>query len=161
VIVLVVVVATAMVALDGMGWLVQDPDPHVDIHLVLASPSVTTRGIANVTHWDAVLDIQKVTPQDSRASWVGIEITVEAEDGSELLVGATPQPDHPFSYDDAANGWVDVEVWFIEATPVDVFVDVGDAIVITGMDDRYEGASIVIRSLGDQIGKILLPLNFP
>lgn len=161
VIVVAVVLAVLMVAIFWMGVLsVIDDLPDDRVTLNLASPSVETREITNITHWDAVVNINKITPSDSRVMWLSVLVIVKAADGSVLLTQTVPMPDSPASYDDATNGWVDVEIWYIDVGS-DMFLDSGDAMKITGMDDGYEGAWIEFTYLGNRIGSITLPTNFP
>jgi hypothetical protein len=161
VIVVVLILAFAFVAImmDRDFFINSEPTEKVTVNL--ASPNVSTREIANVTHWDAVLNFNQVTPSDSSVPWTNVLVTIRDADGSMLLASAMPLSDDPFSYDDAANGWVDVEVWFIEVTFNDSSLDAGDALKVTGMDVRYEGATIDINNYGDRIGSITLPTNFP
>jgi hypothetical protein len=160
VIVVAVVLAVVLVAIFWMGVLsVIDDLPDDRVTLNLASPSVQSREISNVTHWDAVININKMTPNDANVMWISLVVVIKSADGSVLLTQTVPLPDGG-SYDDASNGWVDVEIWYVD-TDSDMFVDAGDAMKITGMDDTYEGALVDLTYLGNRAGSVTLPTDFP
>jgi hypothetical protein len=165
----VLLVVVVLIALIGtavfMFFYIEDgevftPDEKTTVNL--ASPSVNTRDIANVTHWDTVININLVTPRDATVAWSDVVVMVRDADGQVLLQRTEALPDDPSSYDDAANGWVDVQVWYIDTDAVGV-VGAGDAIKITGMDDRYEGGYVEVVDADEveRIGSITLPTNFP
>ena len=162
VIVVVVVVLLAMVtfAIMWMGILgAIDNIPDERLTLNLAAPVVTQREIANVTIWDATINVNIVTPRDTMALWTGVEIFIISRNGMDLTERPL-LPDDPRNYDDATNGWVDVEGWYIE-TSLDLFIEEGEAVKVTGMDDRYESSILEIIFMGDVIGSIMLPTDFP
>lgn len=161
-----VIIVVAVIALSAFMWIYIDESeilpPDEKLVLNLASPSVMTRDIANITHWDTVININKVTPKDASLLWIDVEVIVKNADGSVLLPRTRSFPDDPGNYDDAANGWVDVEVWAIDIDQ-NGLVSPGDAIKITGMDIRFEGGfvEIVQTSPVERIGGIVLPTQFP
>lgn len=159
IVVVAVVLLAIMFAIIWMGILGAIDDlPDERLTLNLAPPAVTQREIANVTIWDTTVEVNLVTPRDTMALWAGVEIVIFSRDGP--LLTTTLLPDDPSNYDDATKGWVDVEGWYIEAFP-DLFIDEGDAIKVTGMDDRYESSTLEIIFMGNVIGSIRLPMNFP
>ena len=52
-----------------------------------------------------------------------------------------------------------IEFWYVE-TGSDVKMSAGDAIKITGMSPSYEGATVIFKKSGEQIGSITLPTDF-
>ncbi len=161
IVVVVVVLVAVMFAIIWMGILGAIDDlPDERLTLNLAPPDVTQREITNVTIWDATVEVNLVTPRNTMALWAGVVIVVMSRDGMILLTRTPLLPDNPSDYDDATNGWVDVEGWYID-TSTDLFIDEGDAIKVTGMDDRYESSTLEIIFMGDVIGTIRLPTDFP
>jgi hypothetical protein len=165
-VIVVVVVLTAFIGTAVFMWFYIDEgevfEPDEETTLNLAPPSVHSRDIANVTHWDAIIEINLVTPRDVTVDWLGVVVEVRDEDGTVLFPMTEVLPNDPSGYDDAANGWVDVQVWYVDAD-ADGVVDAGDAIKITGMNDRYEGGYLQVVGAGpfEPIGSITLPTNFP
>lgn len=161
IVVVVVVLLAIMFAIIWMGILgAIDDIPDERLTLNLAAPAVTQREIANVTIWDLTIEVNLVTPRDTMVLWAGVEIFIFSREGVDLQTGMPLVPDDPSNYDDATNGWIDVEGWYIE-TSLDLFIDEGEAIKVTGMDDRYEGSTLEIVSMGDVVGTIRLPTDFP
>ena len=144
-----------------MGFLSGIPeDNHYHDEVILSAPKVTQRQISNVTVWDAALDINTVRPSDFEPNWSYVRIKITSRDGMTLLSIVGLDPDDPHSYDDASNGWVDVEAWYIDKNS-NTLLDEGDTIKLTGMDDRYQGSTVEVLRAGEQIGTLTLPLNFP
>jgi len=80
---------------------------------------------------------------------------IEAIDGS-VLLGKTSLREDTSSYG------VNVEVWFSDEVGDRVSIDVGDRLIISGMDDSsYEGASFKVIYKGDRIGGLTLTTDFP
>lgn len=163
VIVIILVVIVVLVAVGGALFLmgIQDfIDNQAEEPLVTFSrPVVGPREISNVTVWDATLRVAQVTPQDRDVYWDDLTITIKDREGFVLQSEAIAGLDGSAPYDDAANGWVDVEFWYGES-PVDSALDPGEAIIITGMDLQYQGSSVIVL-LGDAvIGTVSLPLIF-
>ena len=156
-VVIIVLVATiAAVYLWGPDY----DDPGYELTTVnIASPSVNGRDVGGTFHWDAILNINKITPKDERIGWNQLRIVVKSADGS-VLNPHTPLDQDLGIYDDDLDGSVDVEFWFIETTG-DGFMSAGDAIKITGMTRAYEGATIELTVQGERVGSIVLPTVFP
>ena len=160
IVVVVVLLVAMMFAIFWMGILgAMDDIPDERITLNLAAPVVTQRVITNVSIWDATVEVNLVTPRNTMTLWAGLEILIFSRNGMDLM--RTPLlPNDPSNYDDATNGWIDVEGWYID-TSTDLFIDEGDAIKVTGMDDRYKRSTLEIISMGGVIGTIRLPTDFP
>ncbi len=157
VIVVLIILAVVAAALFFMGLmsLVQDlPDDPV---VVMSAPQVTPRQLGNNTVWDATLEIVRVRPSDIR--WDDLTIYIESRGGTVLLDEMIVGLDDPTQYDDAADGWVDVQLWYVES-PSDGSLDAGEAIRITGMDERYQGSTVELL-LDLPVSWVNLPLNFP
>lgn len=162
VVLVIIIMAAVMGAIIwfGISNMVPDPNPNGPTTLVLGSPSVIVRDIGNVSVWDATIEINQVRTDEIAVMWPMIRITVRDSAGTVLMDSEMPLPDDPSDYDDATDGWVETELWYVE-TAIDGFIEAGDGIKITGMHDRYEGATVNIDYLGDRIGSITLPIDFP
>ena len=162
----VVVVAWAMTSSDDGGG---GPPYEEDIGKItvnFASPSVqkfdrASSGPPAIYVWDAVLNINKITPKEERVLWTEVRILVKSDVGSVLQTATSMSPDGSATYDDDDGGYIDVEFWFVETTSGDTKMSAGDAIKITGMPSTWEGATIEITKAGERIGSISLPTNFP
>jgi len=110
----------------------------------------------DVTIYDAVLNINKITPKDDKVNWLDMRIIVKSSTGSVLQAEITPVADAPY---DRSTDPQPVEFWFIE-TGGDVKMSAGDAVKITGMPDTWEGATVIFKKSGDQIASITLPTDF-
>lgn len=158
----VVLAAVLWLMVSGM---IQDPEDE-KLTIQLSSPSVTqyTRGIST---WDAVLNINKMTPKDEKVQWTEIRIAIKDSDGS-ILNSATAAPTSDTStYNDPVTGaTTDVQFWFVDIAG-DGKMGAGDNIKITGIDDGaalgndYQGATIQILKAGKIIGDTTLPTDFP
>ena len=126
----------------------------------LASPVVNTRDIGEEVYYDAVLNVNRVTPRDSDVPFIEIGIVVRAADGSVLIPMTWPEPHDVDRYDDGSDGRVDVEAWYVSVASRNDLMP-GDAFLLTGMTTAYEGATVMILMEGEQIGSIVLPTNFP
>ncbi len=157
VIVVLILLAVVAAALFFMGLMSLVEDLPNDPVVVMAAPRVTSRQLGNNTIWDATLEIAQVTPSDVR--WDDLTIYIESRDGTVLLDEMIVGLDDPTLYDDATDGWVDVQLWYVES-PSDGTMDAGEAIKVTGMDERYQGATVELL-LDDLVGIVNLPLNFP
>ena len=137
-----------------------EPEPmHDDITVNLASPSVQQLFRGGTTCWDAVLNINKITPKDVRVAWESLFVVVFSSEGWALNPALQPRPDLN-DYDDGADGNIDVEFWYVE-TGGDTHLGAGDAFKITGTSLDYEGATILLEFRGNRIGSVTLPTNFP
>jgi hypothetical protein len=108
------------------------------------------------TIFDAVLNINKITPKDDKVNWADVRIIVKSSTGSVLDAETTPLPDAAY---DRTTDPQPQEFWYIE-TGGDLKMSAGDAIKITGMDATYEGATVILKKAGEQIGSITLPTDF-
>jgi hypothetical protein len=156
--VLVAVVLTMVIV--AFLWLAPFEDDTHPSHITvnIASPSVMQRQVDGQAHWDAVLNINKITPRDENVRWTQVGVVVRSAEGS-VLDTTSPLHQDRGVYDDYSGGTVYVEFWFIE-TSGDDRLSAGDAIKITGMTEAYEGATIELVRGGDRIGSIVLPTEF-
>ena len=161
----VVIMLIAVPALAAFMWLgimsSTTETVHEEITLNIGIPSVVQRTISDEAYWDASLNINKLTPKDETVPWSDIRVVVKSALGSVLNAMTRPNADDPFEYDDGSDGSVDVQFWYDTTIPGNDFVMAGDTILITGMTDDYEGATIEIFYLGEQIGDTTLQTNFP
>ena len=162
---IVVVVIVILIAVIGiislMGLLsLYESNPPVQTVIDMQVPRVDQRQISNVTVWDATLEIDTITPRSGEVWWDNLQVSVQSREGEDLFTYHRPLIDDPRSYDDAANGWVDVQVWYVSMEDSSL-VSQGDIIKITGMDERYQGGTIYIREKGSETVILTLPLDFP
>lgn len=162
VIILVVILALVIVgsAILLMGILDLVGDLPEDTVVVLGTPQVAQRQVGNVTVWDATLPVELVTPRDQEVYWDDLVIVIESREGRALLSEQIVGLDGTSPYDDASDGWLDVELWSVEG-PVDGVMGPGEALKITGMDEGYQGATLSMRLGTTVIASVDLPRNFP
>jgi len=165
VVAIVVVVICLLIVVMGASFFMGvlsliDESPEEQNVINFQAPRVSQRQVSNVTVWDATLEVDRVTPRESGVWWDTLQLSVLSREGDVLFAYHNPAIDDPQSYDDATNGWVDVEAWYIDLEN-NTLLRQGDIIKITGMDERYQGATIMIREKGTQTVTLQLPLNFP
>ena len=157
----VVLAAVLWLMVSGM---IQDPEDE-KLTIQLSSPKVSQyeRPVAvppalPTYVWDAVLNINKMTPKDEKVKWSEVRIAIKGSDGSILKQSEAPLEDGSATYDVAGI----VEFWYVDITLNDVKVGAGDSIKITGMSDTlYEGATVQLLKGGKIIGTTTLPTDFP
>ncbi len=156
----VVLAAVLWLMVSGM---IQEPDDE-KLTIQLSSPTVSqyerplgTTPIPDYV-WDAVLNINKMTPKDEKVKWSEVRIAIKGADGSILMQAQAPLEDGSAAYAPIGT----VEFWYVDITAGDVKVSAGDSIKITGRDDAsYEGATSQILKAGKIIGDTTLPTDFP
>ena len=139
--------------------LTQMSDPVPPARIELMNPTVEQRSIDGQIRWDTIIHISRLVPDDARFLWTEILIVIRSSDGDVLNIQTRPQEDIG-RYDDATDGTIDVEFWFIKVFWVD-HLRAGDVIKITGMNSTYEGAIIEVVYQRYRIDHITLPTNFP
>lgn len=97
---------------------------------------------SNVTFFIVMFEILNITPVDSELPWSKVTITIKDYRGRLLHRSMTLRADDPAAYDSSPP--ISVEVWYVETTPNDKNLSIGDAIKITGVIDEYEGATVEI-----------------
>ncbi len=161
----VVLAAVLWLMVSGM---IQEPDSE-KLTVQLSSPSVTQyERPAGTATWDAVLNIQQMTPKDEKVKWTEIRVSIKDADGSILNGASTVSDDGTSTYTTPATGaTTDVLFWFVDIQG-DGKVGAGDAIKITGMDNGdgtlgtndYQGALVQILKGGKIIADATLPTDF-
>jgi len=163
-VIVIVVVVVAIVVAAAIFWFaffsIVDDNIDGDVTLSLSAPSVSQRDIGGTEYWDALMNVNKVSPGSALVSWVGTSVIVKNTFGQVLMQRTNLMPDNPALYDDASDGSVDAEGWYVDIRS-DVFVSAGDSIKLTGLDADYEGATIEVYDFTDRIGSVVLPTNFP
>lgn len=162
--IIIVVVVVVIVVAAAIFWFaifsIVDDNIGGDVTVNLASPSVTIRDIGGTTYWDAVVNINKVTPGGALVSWVGTSVIVKNDFGQVLLERTNLVRNNPTMYDDDSDGTVDAEAWYVD-TNSDMFVSSGDSFKLTGLTDDYEGATVEMYDFTDRIASTVLPTDFP
>jgi hypothetical protein len=125
----------------------------------LATPLIEARTIGEEFYYDAKLNINKITPRDEDVPWEGVSVTVKSSAGSVLLTDTRPSWNDPTEYDDASDGSVDVQVWYL-CTDAGPNMREGDALKLTGMTLDYEGGHIEVSLRGERIASGVLPTDF-
>jgi hypothetical protein len=165
IVVVVVIVLIAIPLVLAIMWLgiltdvIEEETEKVTIQM--ASPSLTQRMITDQVHWDADLEINKVTPDLALVTYSDIRVIVKDSSGSVLIPSTKPLADDPDDYDDGSDGTVDVQVWYDSITSTTIMFE-GDSFYLTGLTDTdYEGALVEIWHNDRRIGSTTLPTNFP
>jgi flagellin-like protein len=160
----ITVVLAAVLWLMVSGMITDTDEQKTTVNM--ASPDVqsaTNDGVDNIpgnaddeTIFDAVLDINKITPKDDKVNWADVRIIIKASGGSVLISESVLLADAAY---DRTTDPQPIEFWYVE-TGGDVKMSAGDSIKITGMDTTYEGAQVILKKSGDQISSITLPTDF-
>jgi hypothetical protein len=108
--------------------------------------------------YDAVLNINKITPKDDKVNWADLRILVKSDSGSVLQSESPLALDGSVAYD-RSTATTSMEYWYVE-TGGDVKLSAGDAIKITSMPDTWEGATVILKKSGEQLSSITLPTDF-
>jgi len=127
----------------------------------LSSPTVTNRTIEEEVRWDAIFNVNKITPRDQTFQWDDVYIEVRGEDGSYMHRHLELSPDDPSMYDDGSDGRIALQVWSIENTDRPDRMEAGDKIRITGMTEEYEGCTITLHREGNRHASLTFPQEFP
>ena len=161
VVIIVIVVIISLLYLDWLyvsGRLFSSEEEIVVIELL--DPSMEQQSIGDETYWDVTCQVNRITPSDSKVSWESVRVGVFKGPYRDVLIVMTPfEPDDPSVYDDGTDGVVDVQLWYLDMDG-DGFIDRSDRFKITGLTENFEGATIEIDVVGDNIGSFLLPTNF-
>jgi len=152
----VVLAAVLWLMVSGM---IQDPEDE-KLTLQLSSPTATRiseRPVGTpITCWDALININKLTPKDEKVQWTEVRISIKDASGSILDPASVVLQDGSAAYDPTPV----VEFWYVDIQ-ADGKVGAGDSIKITGMDTTYEGGMVQILKAGKIIGDTKLPTDFP
>lgn len=119
-------------------------------------PDNTAGNADDETIYDAVLNINKITPKDDKVNWLDLRIIIKGAGGSVLNSESVPVADAAY---DRSTDPQPIEFWYVE-TGGDLKMSAGDAIKITGMSSVYEGATVIFKKSGEQIGSITLATDF-
>ena len=131
---------------------------HTTINI--ASPVMSNRTIDGEVRWDASFGINKITPKDQTIKWSDLYLVIRRENGSYLQQQLKLEQDDPSRYDNASDGSIKVETWYLDHTGGGKNADSGDVIVVTGLGKGLEGCSVSIMREGYQQGSIVLPMDF-
>ena len=174
----ITVVLAAVLWLMVSGMITDTDEQKTTVNV--ASPDVTAwsseidpdPAAANDEYYiyDAVLNINKITPKDDKVLWSEVRLLIKGSDGSVLQTETTLTDDAGASYDRdgtvaTGGGVIDVEYWYVE-TGNDLKMSAGDAVKITGLTagdastDDFQGAQVILKKAGEQIGSITLPTDF-
>ncbi len=151
---------------DEQKTTVNIASPNVSTYTTEIDPDGTPDNGDEYWIYDAVLNVNKITPKDDKVLWSDVRILIKGSDGSVLQAESSLTADNPATYDRAAAGGIDIEFWYVETSTGDTKMSAGDAIKITGMTDGsltlddYQGATVILKKAGEQIGSITLPTDF-
>ena len=144
---------SAMVALMAMVMVLAVTTGCIDengnggtgkVTLVLAMPFVDARDTVSGEVYDATMDISKVMPSDADVGWTQVTVVAHAALGSVLLT-ETPLSKDTGMYSDS------VEAWYVDEAGGRNKADAGDAIMVTGMDQPYQGGFVQVLSRGELV----------
>ncbi len=126
----------------------------------LQAPSPSARQIDGTTYWDMGFTVNRIAPSTAEVTWSEVMVTVKSSIGAVLLAQTPPFVDNPLAYDDAADGTVGVQAWFVDADD-DGVISSGDSIKLTGLTAAYEGGQFELRLGLRLIAASAIPSNFP
>lgn len=124
------------------------------ITVQMSSPSVS-QFMRTETCWDAILNINKITPKDVKVEWEDVRLSAKSSSGAILEMGTVLAEDTGLYADPAT-----LEYWFIDISG-DPYMGAGDAIKITSMPDTWEGAIVDLTLDGELVATSKLPTDFP
>lgn len=161
VVVVGIIVAVALIYVVFLGVVEEVTTPENEkVTVNLASPIMQQRDIDSTTYWDAALNVNKVTPRNVELQWSDVRLIARSSMGSVLIPPLPLDEDGTMAYDDASDGIVVVEVWFVDVDGDGLF-EAGDTIKLTGMTTEYEGALVELHRSGELIASGTLPTDFP
>jgi len=128
--------------------------------VTVRSPELSSRLINGTWYWDATIVIGSVTPSATDVPWRDVTVALRAGTGPTLLAPTMPRVNSPQSYDDAADGTVDVEVWYADADR-DGDLTTGDTLYLTGLTTEAQMGELELWWDLSVIGSCALPTNFP
>ena len=159
----VVLAAVLWLMVSGM---ITDTDEQKTV-VNIASPNVSSFEQAAavppapaVYVYDAVLNINKITPKDDKVNWVDVRLIVKSDSGSVLQSEVSLLADVGTGAYDRATPTASMEYWYVETSTGDTKMSAGDAIKITSMPDTWEGATVILKKSGEQLASITLPTDF-
>ncbi len=158
-----VLIVAITVVLAVTVWLIVsravDQPNEEKVVVKFSTPKILKYTRGNATVWDATLDIYTLTLRDETVHWIEVDIFVKSHNGSILQSLTNLSDDTAGTYDSTAP--IDVEYWYVELEPTDPKMTAGDSIKITGMDRTWEGSKVQLMHMGELIGSIDMPTNFP
>lgn len=140
----ITVVLAAVLWLMVSGMLTTGDETKTTVNM--SSPSVT---FVDPT-WDALMDVNKITPKDDKVAWNDVRVIIKRDDGTVGLPESTL----------VATATSGLEVLYIETSTGDTKMSAGDSIKIVGMDDTFEGATMILKMNGEKISTVELPTDF-
>jgi len=152
---MIALMAMAMVLAATAGCVEENGDGEVGkVTILLASPFVDARDTVSGEVYDATMDVNKITPSDTEVGWTQVTISIKDAFGS-LLLADTPVSKDTGMYSDS------VEVWYLDEAGGRAVADAGDAIMVTGMDQSYQGGLVEVFYRGMKAADSKLPTTFP
>lgn len=139
----------------------KQPDENVmNTDILLSFPEISNRSIDGDVRWDASFDVNKITPKDQTIRWSDLYIVINRADGTPLQRQFRLVRKDPSQYDDASDGSIDIETWYIDNVGGKKNLDRDDGIVITGLGMGFEGGWVTIYREGVEQGQCRLPEAF-
>ncbi len=132
-------------------------EEHTSQYVTLNESVKDVRTIGNKSRVDLSYQISKIGLKDEPIFWDDVKFIFKAYSGSVLNPATNISPDDPGRYDDASDGVIEVEGWYIENQGSADTLDEGDMIKITGISSNYERAVLEITVQGDRICHATLP----
>lgn len=127
--------------------------PPLPTTVNFASPSLSAAERDSVPVYDAILNINKITPKDATVLWSGLTLSIVDSLGTDLVNGSqlTSDTGEYHNY---------VEVWYVETMSGDTKMSAGDALKITGMSKDYEEATVSLFYDDKLVGRVTLASDF-
>jgi len=150
-------------------WLqVATPDDEYDgvMHVEVTKTGINDRALGDEDYWDITYTVTDDTYQDY-ALYSEVDIVITCTDGSILFNNLSFQPNDPMRYDNASDGKVEVQAWYIEegwlidGTTLRK-MNKGDSIVFTGLTRRFQDASVSLyQGYPDSGSPSIVEFHFP
>lgn len=125
------------------------------IKMSFRSPTSVEKTINNTTYWDVRVEVKDISREDGY--WPDLQVQVISSDGDPLSVPFNLMEDDPSEYDDGEGGRVNVEAWYTAGSPRANWVDRGDSVKITGLQESHGGSTIRVWRYDEVIGSFKVP----
>jgi FlaG/FlaF family flagellin (archaellin) len=154
------VVLAAVMFLMVSGMFSETDDDKLIVNLSDPIVEQQSRGSTPTKVWDAIFTINKVSPKTKKLVWLEARVAAKDSTGSILHWTTNLTLDDPVSYDNNDTDGITPQFWYIETRTGDDKASTGDAIKITGMDQTWTSASVILTRGGEIVAQINLPSHF-
>ena len=155
-----VALALVMVIVGALRSDRPDEGPYHHTTVYVTSPWMGNYTSSGSEHWCATFFICSLTPRDAPVHWRDLTVRILSPAGEVILGPTLLEPRGlPFS-DWPSNATGGPEVGYIEAAMAPEDADVNDAIVVWGLTEADEGATVQLFGADEMISMLQLPVDF-